>query len=351
MVLTPDQKKRIAALENAPAEGEEESQDQAKASSGQLKSATFKVSSPIAPATALKALLVVVLVAVAGYFVANYQLHRIDYKDAFSSGSPFLSLKRAWALQKQKADMLEEGQAQLLVGDYDASFLTARAVSKLDDKDERAGKLTNLTADACAQRAKREFDSGEIEAALADARLTLKYRPDHKAARDLELNIASRLLHESKVHFNKKEYSQLITKAQEVLRINSSDVTALNLLMRTNKELLDKAGDLFISQRYLEALEHVQLALKIDPKNPTADRLLNSISAYIETPKIELRGIVTRRGVAYARIQLRGRTRTVKQGDRIENFKIVEIDPKTKAVELLQIYTKQKKIITQTKAE
>ncbi len=349
MVLTPDQKKRIAALEAKPAETEEEPEDRAQVLSGRIRSVGFSVRTSATRTTVAKVLILCAFVGVAAYFVTSYQLHRIDLRAVFSSGpgSPVDRLWYAVKLQKQKADMLRKGHAQFLAGEYKEALLTATAVSQLDSKDPRAPTLIKLATDAATQRATREFDSGEIETALIDTRLALRFKPDHKAAKELQLNIAARLQHEAEIHHNKKEYFQLINKAQEVLKIDPSNMSALNLLMRTNSELLTLADELFIARDYLQALDKVRLSRRIDPGNARALRLLNRISVYIEAPQPKLRGIIKKGKTIHAQIQLPGSNRliVVRKGDTVKNFKIVGIDPNAETVELVQIYTKQKLVI------
>ncbi len=352
-MLTPDQKRRLAELNvEAPAAKEEE---KAKPISGRLKALWFAARTSGLTRLLTKVLFVCVAVAVAGYFIADYRLYKIDFRAVFSSGrgSPFHRLWSSVKAQKEKADMLDEGHAQFLVGDYKAALATAVAVSQMDPEDERARSLIDLATDATTQRANREFDAGEIEAALADARLVLKHRPEHKDAQELLLRIGERLLAEAQVHFRKKEYSQLITKAKEVIKINPSDTRASNLLMRTNNELLARADELFISKRYYDALENVRLSLRIDPTNARARRLLNQISLYIETPTLKLRGINMLGHTLYAIIQLPQTNQPVyvKEGDTVKNFKVVDIDAEARTVKLLQIYTKHEFTIDMPKPE
>lgn len=353
MVLTPDQKRRLAELNvEAPAKKEEE---EAKPLSGRLKALWFTARTSRLTKAVTKVLFVCVAVGVAGYFVVDYQLHRIDFKAAFSSGrgSPMHRLWRSVKVQKHKADMLDEGHAQFLVGDYKAALATAVAVSQMDPEDTRARNLIDLAADAATQRANRKFDAGEIEAALADARLALKHRPEHKDAQELLLRIGERLLTEAQVHYRKMEYSQLITKAREVIKINPSDMRASNLLIRTNNGLLARADELFISKRYYDALENVRLSLRIDPTNARARRLLNQISLYIETPALKLRGINMLGRTLYAIIQLPHTNQPVyvKEGDTVKNFRVVDIDAEARTVKLLQIYTRHEFTIDMPKPE
>jgi tetratricopeptide (TPR) repeat protein len=223
----------------------------------------------------------------------------------------------------------------------------------MDAKDERAQNLIGLSADAATQRASRELDLGEIENALADARLALKYRPEHEEARQLSLRIGERLFSEARVHYSKNEYPQLIKKVKEVIRIIPSDVAASDLLLRTNTELLTQADEFFISKKYYDALEKVRLALQVDPTNTRALRLFNQIVLYIETPEIRLRGITKFGSGLYAVVQLPGSNQTiyVKKGESVRNFKLVDIDPIAKTAKFIQIYTKSEFVIPLLKPE
>ncbi|GAB4349319.1 MAG: hypothetical protein Kow0099_32320 [Candidatus Abyssubacteria bacterium] len=353
MVLTPDQKRRIAELDVKA----QETRDEA-ASPGlgdKLRAAVSNVSFARLKPLIVKGLLWCLLMAVGVYYVSHYQLHRINFRTVFSSGPGNVVDRLVYAvkLQKEKTEMLQEGHSHFLAGDFSAALDSAKAVAQMDPKDQRAQGLIDLAAEAAYRRAAKEFDSGEIEAALSDVRLALKYRPEHTDAKALSLRIAGRLLREAQVHYSKKEYLQLITKAQEVIRINPSEPGAMNLLMRTNSELLSKASELLVSRKYYDAAENVQLALKIDPTNSTALRLLEQLTLYIETPDIKLRGI-TRLGKAhYAIIQLpdSNQPQYVKEGETFRNIKIVDVNPENKTVQLLQIYTKQTFTIELSKAD
>lgn len=351
MVLTPDQKKRIAALDAKAADTEEESKETGRTLSDRLKAMLLSVRVSALRAVAVKILIVFAVVSVAAYFVVSYQLHKIDFRAVFSSGrgSPIGRLSRAVKAQGEKSDLLERGRMELLVGKYKEAFTTAKAVAKIDPDDPRSEILVADIVDAVTQKATREFESGEIEAALADTRLALRYRSDHKDANELYMSIAARLLHEANVHHNKKEYSKLIAKAKEVLKIDRSNMAASNLLVQANEELLASADELFISQRHFDSLQMVRLSLQIDQNNPRALRLLNKISVYIETPKLKLRAIIKSGGVIYARIQIPESDKVVfvKEGDTVKNFKIIDIDAEEKKVRLMQIHTKHKFTIRQ----
>jgi hypothetical protein len=127
----------------------------------------------------------------------------------------------------------------------------------------------------------------------------------------------------------------------------------MNLLMQSNNELLASADKFFIAKRYLESLESVRLAMQIDPTNPRALRLLKRISLYVETPKIDLLGIVTLGKTPYARIQLPNSRQvvTVKEGDTVRNFKVLDIDPAEKRVKILQLHTRQEFVVDQAAPE
>ena len=368
MVLTPDQKKRIAALDVKASESEEEAKDEVKVSSA-LQAVSFNLRRIVTKATIGKILILLAVVGAIFFFAIKNQVHRVDFQTVFASGpgTPISRFSQAVKIEKQKAAMLEEGHKHFLGGDYDKAFETGVAVAEIDDDDPRPQTLIDLTADAVTQKATREYESGEIEPALADVRLSLKYRPEHKGANELYMDIAARLLHEAKVHYHKKEYPQLINKAHEVQRIvndvlkaDASNVADSNLMVQTsnllrqaNNELLTHAGELFISKDYFAALQTVRLSMRIDRKNPTAIRLMNQISNYIETPKVKLRGIIKSSGTTYAQIQLPDTRKVVlvKKGDTVRNFKVIDIDAVGKVVELRQIHTGKRFPISQAKIE
>jgi len=343
MVLTPDQKKRIAELGAKPPEAEEEQPKGAPRSTAKLRAFWLTAGASGFRNAVGKVLILCVVVAAAGYFVVDYQLYNIDWNKVISRG-PRTPIDRLWyalKLQKQKADMLDDGNTQFLVGDYDMALKTAAAVLQMDAQDSRAKHLTSLATDAAIMKAAREFESGEIEAALGDVRLALQYAPEHKEAKELSLRIGERLLREAKVHYRKKEYPQLIRKAQEILKINPSDMDARNLLVQANKELLTRADELFISRRYAGALEDVMQSLRIDPNNHRARSLEKQIRLYIGTPELELRGIVKSGTTLYALILVPESNQPlyVKEDDTFRNFKVLSIDSQAKVVKLLQIHT------------
>lgn len=359
MVLTPDQKKRIAALDSGLDEPEEVAGKTGRIISARAKTAAMRIRASSLQAVAFKLLIACALMAVAAYFIVINQLHKIDFRAVFSSdsrGSPIVRLSTAVKLQKKKVDLLEKGRGHLLVGEYNQAFKTAMEIEKLDSQEPQIQMLVDDTVDAVTQKASREFESGEIEAALADIRLGLQYRPDHGTANELYKDVADRLLLEAQAHYDKKEYSKLIVKAQEVVKIGKdpSNMAAYNLLARTNDELLDDASELLISKRYTESLKKVQLSLKIDKNDTTALRLLKQISDYVDKPVLELRGIIKKGKAIYARLHLpaTGRTVTVRKGRIVTNtnMKVIDIDPKLKQVRLIQIYTGEKLTIQQTKA-
>jgi tetratricopeptide (TPR) repeat protein len=344
MALTPDQKKRIADLDAKPPVTEAKPEEKPAPFLSRLRMLWFSARTSARRANLGRIIFLLAVAAVALYFILTYQIHKIDFRSALSSGagSPVSRLVRAIQLQKEKSDILDKGQGQFLSGDYEAAFATAVAVHGLDPKDARAQKLISLLADAVTVRASREFDAGEIGVALTDVRLALKHQPDHKGAAELSLRVAGQLLREAQTHYGKKEHPQAITKAQEVIKINPSDVVALNLLMRTNEDLLNRAGDFFLYRRYYDALEDVRQALRIDPANRKARGLYDKISIYVEVPDVRLRGIIKSGNATYALIQLpqARNPEYAKEGDEIRNFKILEIDPEARTVKLLQIHTR-----------
>jgi len=355
MVLTPDQKRRIAELESqAPAE-EEKEQSPSETILSRLKRRLPRIHLPFVRGTILKIGLALIIVALAGYYAREYQLHRLHYKEIFSfrGGNPVDRFLQALKEQKEKTEMLETARAQFLGGEYADSLHTAGSVANLDAKDTRAQELIDLASDAAIQKASREFDTGEIEAALGDLRLALKYRPEHEEGRRLSVRIGQRLLAEANAHYSKKEYAQLIKKAKEVIKLNPSDMAATNLLVKTNNELLDRADQHLYNRRYFDALEKVQLSLKIDPSNSRAVRLLEQISLYVETPNLKLRGITKFGKTLYAVIQLPNSSQPIymKKGETVRNFRLVDIDPETKIAKFLQVYTKAEFIIPWSKPD
>lgn len=356
MALTPDQKKRIAALDSTPSRGEPDEERGAQSFLDKLRTQWFSVQTAAARNLTLKFLILIVVLGVAGYVIFTYQLHMINYKAVLTSkeaGSPLQKLKRAVKLQSQAVAMISEGKTMVLDGDYAGALKTAESVEKMLPGNKDAQRLLRLATDAATQRAIRDFDSGEIEAALANTRLALKYQPDHNTANKLHLDIAHRLLHEANEHLDKKDYGNTIARTREVLRINPADVDALNLMRRTNDELLANAGELFISQRYLEALEMVEMAKGIDPKNRRMLELLRGISRKIERPDLELVAVGKSRNKPFARIRLMesGSVKTVQEGKSLKNLKVLKIDTDAKEVTLLQPHTNSTFVIQQTEPE
>ena len=248
MVLTPDQKRRIAELDSkAPIEEEEEEKkSHANPALLKFKGIFLRFQTSSLKPLLLKGLLVAVAIGIAGSYINKYQMHKINYGQIFSSGAgnPLDRFLLAVKDQKKKNEMLQNARAQFLDGQYADALSIAASVAKMDNGDERAQDLLILASDAAVQRASHEFDVGEIEAALTDIRLALKYFPEHKEAQELALRIGERLLREANIHYSKREYAQLIKKAKEVIRINPSDMGAANLLMKTNNELLTQADEL-----------------------------------------------------------------------------------------------------------
>jgi tetratricopeptide (TPR) repeat protein len=364
MVLTPDQKKRIAALDSTPASAEEETEGGKKALS-RLPSFWLSLRMLIIHPSMLKVLIVFALGAVATFFILEYQLHRIDFQKVFSSGlgTPISRLSNEVKTQKQKGEMLEKGNTYFLDGKYRYAFDTGVAITEIDPDDISAYDLIDRTAGATIRKATRKFDSGEIESALVSVRLALSYKPEHEAANELYMNIADRLLHEAKLHLNKKEYPQVITKTQEVQKIITeirrmeisgiadsdfimkASIESSNLLGLANNELLASAEELFDSKHYFDALRMVRLSMRIDRKNAVAIDLMKEISEYVEIPKLKLKGIITSGDTNFAQIQLPGSGKgwLAKKGDIIgigKNCKVINIDSDQKQVKLLQIHSK-----------
>lgn len=358
MALTPEQKKRLAALDSGPEDLHEEPERPSGVMSARMKALGLRAWASSLHVTAVKVLIVVALIAVAVYFITINDLHKINIRGIFAkgSGSPLGRISDAVKLQREKNSLLDKGRGHLRMGEYDESFKTALQIRKLDGEDPQWRTLISDTVDALTQKATRELESGEIRTALEDVRLSLKYAPNRKAAIALYTDIADRLLFEAKTHHERKEYSELIVKAQEVLRIDPTNMAAAILLGRANEELLAEAAELFTSKRYTESFQKVQLSLKIDPNpitNPSAHRLFDKISHYVESPRLELRGIVKIRGKLLARIQLPGggQPRPVREGEIVKNFKVLDIDPEQKSVLLEQIYTRERITIQQKTVE
>ena len=358
MVLTPDQKKRLSALDSGPEGLQEEPERPGGVMSARIKALGARIQASSLHVIAVKILIVVALIAVAVYFITINEFHKIDLGKVFSggSGSPMKKISEAVKLQREKNSLLDKGRGHLRMGEYDEAFKTALQVKKLDKEDPQWRTLISDTVDALTQKATRELESGEIRTALEDVRLALKYAPNRKAANALYTDIADRLLFEANTHHERKEYSELIVKAQEVLRIDPTNMAAAILLGRTNEELLAEAAELFTLKRYGKSFIKVQLSLKIDPNpitNPSAHRLFDKISQHVESPRLELRGIAMIRGKLLARIQLPGggQPRPVREGEIVKNFKVIDIDPEQKSVLLEQIYTKERSTIHQKTVE
>ena len=368
MVLTPDQKKRIAALDIKAAEAEENAEGEAEASP-RLQSVWLSLRMFFAQPIFLKVLIICAVCGIAGFFVFEYQLQTINFRNVFSSGpgTPISRLSNEIRTQKQKTEILKKANTLFLGGDYREAFDAGMSVLGIDENDPHALELIDRTADATTQKAEREFDSGEIEAALKEVRLALKYRPQHRAANELLMNIATRLLHEAKLHHNKKEYPQVITKTKEVqrivndiLRLEASNISDSNLLMETNiessnllsqtsNELLTRADELFFAKNYFDALQMVRLSMSINPRNPRALNMMKQISLYVEIPELKLKGIIKSRNRYFAQIQLpdNGKVLLKKEGDLIKNAKVIDIDADKREVRLLQIHTKKAFVISQ----
>ncbi len=358
MVLTPDQKKRLAALDSEPEGFQEEPERPDGVMSARMKTLGLRAWASSLHVIAVKILIVVALIAVAVYFITINDFHKINIRGIFAkgSGSPLGRISEAVKLQREKNSLLDEGRGHLRMGEYDEAFKTALQVKKLDKEDPQWRTLISDTVDALTQKATRELESGEIRTALEDVRLALKYAPNRKAANALYTDIADRLLFEANTHHERKEYSELIVKAQEVLRIDPTNMAAAILLGRANEELLADAAELFTSNRYAESFPKVLLSLKIDPNpitNPSAHRLFDKIIHHVESPRLELRGIVMIRGKLLALIQLPGgrQPRPVREGEIVKNFKVLDIDPEQKSVLLEQIYTGERSTIHQKTVE
>jgi len=356
MALTPDQKKRIAALDSTSSKSKPDEEPRPQSFLDKLRSQWFSVQTSALRGLIAKLLILVAVLGVAFYFFYTNQLHMINYREVLSSkeaGSPVEKLKQAVKLRRQAVAMIREGNTLVLDGDYAGALATALSVTKMISDDPGAQKLLRLATDAAVQKASRDFDSGEIEAALANTRLALKYQPDHGAANKLHMDIASRLLHEAEAHFDKKDYKNTIARTREVLKINPADMDAINLLRRTNNELLAQAGELFISKQYFKSLEMVKMAREIDPNNRRMLDLLKGISLKIERPELQLIAVGESRNVPFARIRLlnSGSVRTVKEGKRLKNLKVVKIDTAAKEVTLLQTHTNDTFVIQQVEPE
>ena len=356
MALTPDQKKRIAALDSTSSESEPEKESKPQSFLDNLRSQWFSVQTPALRGLIVKLLILVAVLGVAFYFFYTNQLHMINYREVLSSkeaGSPIEKLKQAVKVRRQAVAMIQQGNTLVLDGDYAGALETASTVAKMIPEHSGAQKLLRLAADAAVQKATRDFDLGEIEAALINTRLALEYQPDHGAANKLHMDMASRLLHEAEVHFDKKDYKSAIARTREVLKINPADMDAINLLRRTNDELLAQAGELFISKGYFKALEMVEMAQEIDPRNRRMLELLKQISLRIERPELQLVAVGKRRNVPFARIRLlnNGSVKTVKEGTILKNFKVIKIDTDAKLVTLLQTHTRRTIVIRQPEPE
>jgi tetratricopeptide (TPR) repeat protein len=360
MALTPDQKKRIAALDQGAVEQHEEKSRAPGLLSSKVKSTVLKARASSLQAIVIKLLIIAAIAAGVGYFVVINQIHRIDFKGALASGrgSPITKISNALKLQKQKGELLEKGHGLLLAEDYTGAFQIALTVEKLDPNDSRHQVLIDDTAGALARRALLEMDSGDIESALKNVRLALKYMPNHHLANGLYADIGDRLLLEAQAHYNKAEYPTMITKAQEVVRIGKSpsNMSAYTLLGKTSNELLGEAEELYASKRYSESLEKVSLSLKIDSSmktNATAHGLFERISTYVGFPEMELRGIIRRGRAIYAQIYLpkAGKVNIVKKGELVKgtSVRIIDIDTRMKKVTLKQINTGDVSTIQQSK--
>jgi hypothetical protein len=184
MALTPDQKKRIAALDVKPVDNEEEPPSGSRVFSARLRAFALSVRMSSLKSVVVKLLIVCALLAAAGSYIVNNQLHEIDFREVFSSarGSPITRLADAVKLQREKTELLGEGRGQLLGGEYEEAFKTAMAVKKLDAGDLRVRALIADTTNAVVEAARQEFESGKIEDALVDVRLALGYKADHAGA-------------------------------------------------------------------------------------------------------------------------------------------------------------------------
>lgn len=353
MVLTPDQKKRIAALDSGPSQPVEEESQPSGVFSARLKGLGLKVTPAQITSVLIKILIVLAIIATAAYFVILKDLHKINFKSVFSSGGggPITKFFEAVKQQNKKAELWEKAQGHLLQNEYPKVIQIAKEIRSLDPDDPRSAKLVDDTVIAVTHKAGRKYESGDIEASLKDVRFALKYGKEYGPANDLYLEIADRLLLEAQAHAKKKEYEQLIMKSKEVLKINPGNMEAYNLLMETNNELLDSASKYFLLKQYTKALGEVLLASKIDERNPRTISLLESIADKVAAPKLELHGIATMRGENRAKIKVLGPKNPiwVKDGQIIENYQVVDIDPGEKRVRLRQIYTGEKITLQQKK--
>lgn len=353
MVLTPDQKKRIAALDSGPSQPAEEEPQPSSVASARLKGLGLKITPAQITSILVKILIVLAIIATAAYFIILKDLHKINFKSVFSSGGggPITKFFEAVKLQNKKAELWEKAQGHLLESEYPEVIQIAKEIRSLDPDDPRSEKLVDDTVIAVTHKAGRKYQSGDIEASLKDVRFAIKYRKEYGPANDLYMEIADRLLLEAQAHAKKKEYEQLIMKSKEVLKINPGNMEAYNLLVETNNELLDRASEYFLSKQYTKALEKVLLASKIDGKNPRTRSLLEGIANKVAAPKLELHGIATMRGKNSAKIKVLGPKSPiwVKEGQIIENYQVVDIDPGVKQVRLRQIHTGEKVTLQQKK--
>jgi tetratricopeptide (TPR) repeat protein len=342
MVLTPDQKKRIAALDSSPAQLEEEEPQPVGPVSARLKGLGLKATPSQISSAVFKILIILVVVAIAAYLIIINDLHKIRFGAIFESGpgGPIKKLSNAVRLQREKAELWEKGQGSLLEGEYQDVIKIAKEISGLDPDDSRSQELVDDTTIAVTHKAGREFESGEIEEALKSVRFALEHKPDYGPAKELILEISDRLLVEALAHSKKKEYSQLIIKSKEVLDIDSSNMTAFNLLMETNNELLDSADEYYLLRQYTKALEKVMLAMAIDPTNSRSKASLESIVDKVAAPKLEFYSTATIHGKVHARIKVPGeKPKYLRKGQSIKNYKVTEINLKKKEVRLRQINT------------
>jgi tetratricopeptide (TPR) repeat protein len=357
MVLTPDQKKRIASLDTGPSTPPEEEPQENVGLSTRLKTLKLKATPAQITSAAIKISIVLAIVLTGAYYVKMKDLHKIKFKTVFSpgDGGPIKKLFAAIDQQGEKAALWKEGQGLLLEGDYRKVAKIAKNIEDLDPDDARSAQLIDDMVAGITLKAQREFESGDMEASIRDVEFALKHRKDDDAATRLYQEIADRLLLEALAHADRKEYEQLIIKCQKVNVIDPGNIEARNLLFETNDELLDLADEHFFSRQYTKALEKVLLAMKIDARDARTQSLLKKIKDKIAAPKPVLHSIIAIRGQLHAILQLPGeRRRTyVKKGETLENapLKVISIDLAKKQVRLRQIHTGEVFVLLQVKAE
>ena len=187
MVLTPDQKKRMAALDADPRQPVEEDPQPSAVVSAKLKGLGLKVTPAQITSVLVKILIVLAIIATAAYVVILNDLHKIDFKSVFSSGGggPITKFFEAVKLQNKKADLWEKAQGHLLESEYPKVIQIAKEIRSLDPDDPRSAKLIDDTVIAVTHKAGGKYESGDIEASLKDIRFAIKYSKEYGPANDL----------------------------------------------------------------------------------------------------------------------------------------------------------------------